>query len=251
MGGLRFMVTGGEPLLYPRFAELNRILAGRPYRRVLITNGTLMGMVDYAALNFHEIQFSLDGLEGGHDFLRGPGNFARTTQAMLQALDAGMDVSVATVMHARNLGELAELGSRLEEMGVMSWTLEYPVPEGRLRDEPEIMPDLAAAVPLMEMEWGSGMHEGAAGYACGAHLASILPTGQLVKCDYYADLTGGDVGEGLRRAWEALPKAKIRGSCAACEVLVECGGGCRYRALLLAGEEGPDPVMCLRQGRPA
>ncbi len=74
-----------------------------------------------------------------------------------------MDVSVATVMHARNLGELAGLGSRLEEMGVTSWTLEFPVPEGRLRDEPGMMPELAAAVPLMGMEWGSGMHEGAAG----------------------------------------------------------------------------------------
>lgn len=249
MGGLRLMVTGGEPLLYPRFAELNRILAGRPYRRVLVTNGTLMGTVDYTGLNFHEVQFSLDGLEGGHDFLRGPGNFARTTQALRQVLDAGMDVSVATVMHARNLGELEELGSCLEEMGVTSWTLEYPVPEGRLRDEPGIMPDLAAAVPFMELEWGSGVHEGVAGYACGAHLASILPAGRLVKCDYYADLTGGDVEGGLRRAWEALPRARVGGSCAACEVLEECGGGCRYRALLLEGEEGPDPVMCIRQGR--
>lgn len=249
MGGLRFMITGGEPLLYPRFAELNRILAGRPYRRVLVTNGTLMEKVDYAAFNFHEIQFSLDGLEEGHDFLRGPLNFARTMRAMRQALDAGMDVSVATVMHAHNLDELTELGSRLEEMGVKSWTLEYPVPEGRLRDEPGIMPDLAAAVPFMEMEWGSGVHEGAAGYACGAHLASILPVGRLVKCDYYADITGGDVGGGLRRAWEALPRARIGGDCAACEVLDECGGGCRYRALLLEGEGGPDPVMCLCRGR--
>ena len=248
MGGLRLMVTGGEPMLYPRFDELNELLEGRPYRRVLISNGTLMRDVDYRALNFDEVQFSLDGLEAGHDLLRGRGGFSRTMRALEEALGAGMQVSVATVLHARNLGEVEGLGRRLEKMGVSSWTLEFPVPEGRLRERPDLMPGLAA-VPLMDLEWGSGVHEGSAGQACGAHLASILPSGRLVKCDYYPDVTGGDAAGGLRRAWEALPRPGVEGECAGCSELTECGGGCRYRALLLAGEDGPDPVMCLRRGR--
>ena len=249
MGGLRLMITGGEPLLHPRFPEIGRLMAGRPYRRVLITNGTVTPAGGYASLDFDEVQFSVDGLEAGHDFLRGPGNFERTMLSMGEALSAGTDVSVATVLHGRNLGEVEELGRLLEEKGVFSWTLEFPVPEGRMREAPGLMPDLAAAVPLMELEWGSGVHEGAAGYACGAHLASILPTGSLVKCDYYADISGGGAGGGLRRAWEALPREPLAGVCAGCESLEECGGGCRYRALLLEGEGGADPVMCLRHGR--
>ena len=249
MGGLRLMVTGGEPLLYPHFDELNRSLEGRPYRRVLLTNGTLLRDADYRALNFDEVQFSLDGLEGGHDFLRGRGGFRRTVRAVEDALGAGLQVSVATVLHARNLGEVEELGRRLEGMGVSSWTLEFPVPEGRLRERPELMPGLDPAVPMMGLEWGSGVHEGAAGQACGAHLACVLPSGRLVKCDYYPDICGGGVAGGLRRAWEALPRMAVEGECAGCEELAECGGGCRYRALLLAGEGGPDPVMCRRRGR--
>lgn len=117
-----------------------------------------------------------------------------------------------------------------------------------MRDDPEMMPDLAAAVPLMDLEWGQGVHEGAAGYACGTHLASVLPSGFLVKCDYYAGVTGGGVAGGLRRAWEDLPRALLEGVCVGCDLLQECGGGCRYRALLLKGEGGPDPVMCARHG---
>lgn len=249
MGGLRLMVTGGEPLLYPRFGELNSLLAGRPFRRVLISNGTLMRGVDLSTLHFDEIQFSLDGLEDGHDYLRGRGSFARAMEAMSEALGSGKQVSAATVLYSRNLGEVEELGRRLEGMGVSSWTLEFPVPEGRLRERPELMPGLEEAVPLMDLEWGSGVHEGAEGGSCGAHLASVLPSGKLVKCDYYADITGGNASDGLRRAWEELPRIRVEGECAGCEVLSECGGGCRYRATLLAGKGGPDPVMCLRRGR--
>ena len=35
-----------------------------------------------------------------------------------------------------------------------------------------------------------------------------------------------------------------------CDILAECGGGCRYRAELMTGAGGPDPLMCARMGRP-
>lgn len=251
MGGLRLMVTGGEPLLYPHFDLLNRGLVGRPYRAVLITNGILLEGADLAGLRFHEIQFSVDGLEAGHDFLRGEGAFRKVTRAMRRAMDTGIDVSVATVIHSRNLAELEELGERLHEMGVTSWTLEFPVPSGRMGDNRDLMPNPEEAAPFFELEWGWGAHEGAEGYACGAHLACLEPGGKLVKCGYYRDISGGPAGAegGLRRAWRELPKLRLEGTCAACELLTDCGGGCRYRAELLAGEGGPDPVMCARLGR--
>jgi len=249
MGGLRLAVSGGEPLLYPFFHQLNRALEGKPYRRVLITNGTLMGELRPSTLNFEEVQFSLDGLEEGHDFLRGAGTFRRTLAAMRDAAAAGLQVSAATVIHRRNLDELPRLGELLREMGAWSWTLEYPVPEGRLRENPGLLPELEEAAGLLELGWGEGMHEGVAQYACGPHLATVLPSGMLVKCDYYPQVSGGEVGEGLRRAWKALPKMGQEGICQGCELLPECGGGCRYRAELLRGKGGPDPVACLRRGK--
>ena len=249
MGGLRLMITGGEPLLYPGFPALNEALAGRSFRPVLITNGTLLRGEDIASLNFKEIQFSVDGLEEGHDYMRGRGSFSRVMESLRAALDAGIDVSVATVIHARNLGELEVLGNTLSEMGVSAWNLEYPVVSGRLEENPDLMLQPEEAAPHFELEWGWGAHEGAPGYACGAHLAAVEPGGRLVKCGYYREISGGSLDKGLRQAWRDLPKMRLEGECAACELLADCGGGCRYRAQTTTGASGPDPLMCARMGR--
>ncbi|NPV60711.1 MAG: radical SAM protein [Actinobacteria bacterium] len=249
MGGLRLMITGGEPLLYPGFPALNESLAGRSFRPVLITNGTLLRGEDMESLNFTEIQFSVDGLEDGHDYLRGRGSFTKVMESLQAALSAGIDVSVATVIHARNLGELEGLGAMLSEMGVSAWNLEYPVVSGRLEENPDLVLKPEVAAPYFELEWGWGAHEGAPGYACGAHLAAVGPGGYLVKCGYYRDISGGHLGKGLRQAWRDLPKMKLEGECASCELLAECGGGCRFRAQTTTGAAGPDPLMCARMGR--
>ena len=147
-----------------------------------------------------------------------------------------------------NLDQLEGLGNELRDMGVSSWTLEFPVPEGRMEENRELMPSPQEALPYFDMEWGLGPHESAEGYACGTHLANVEPGGRLIKCGYYREISGGDAGSGLRRAWRNLPKMRLEGVCAGCEVLSRCGGGCRYRADLMAGEGGPDPVMCARMG---
>jgi radical SAM protein with 4Fe4S-binding SPASM domain len=251
MGGLRLMVTGGEPLLYPHFELLNGRIEDRSFRSVLITNGTkLLDNVDFRKLNFQEIQFSLDGMELGHDHLRGSGTFRNVMQAMVMTQSAGIDVSVATVIHSQNLSELKELGELLSRLDVSAWTLEFPVSFGRMKENEGLMPDPETAAPFFDMEWGWGAHEPAEGYACGAHLACVDPGGRLIKCGYYRDITGGHVGGGLREAWLLLPKMKLEGACAECDVLADCGGGCRFRAELTTDVTGPDPVMCARMGRP-
>jgi len=252
VGGLRLMITGGEPLLYPHFEPLNLELADRTYRSVLITNGTLLGEWDVRGLNFREIQFSIDGLEEGHDYLRGKGSYRKVMGAVEKTLAAGIDVSVATVIHSYNLGELPRLGETLLAMDVASWTLEYPVEAGRMKEHGELVPAPEVAAPLFEMEWGWGAHEGAEGYACGAHLANVEPGGRLVKCGYYREESGGhvDAEGGLRQAWLKLPKMRMEGVCAGCDMLAECGGGCRFRAELMTGTGGPDPLMCARMGKP-
>lgn len=248
MGGLRLMITGGEPLLYPYFQRLNWALADRTFRPVLITNGTLIDGNLLMNLNFKEIQFSLDGLERGHDFLRGKGSFRRTLEAVAETIASGIEVSVATVLYRENLHELAGLGRLLGDMGVRSWTLEYPVAMGRLAENPHLMPEVEEAAPFFELEWGSGPHAGESGYACGAHLAAVDVSGRLMKCGYYRELSVGSVGEGLRSAWRALPKMRLEGACASCVEREGCGGGCRFRAELLEGAGGRDLLMCARLG---
>ena len=70
-----------------------------------------------------------------------------------------------------------------------------------------------------------------------------------MKCGYYREISGGSLDKGLRQAWRDLPKMRLEGECAACELLADCGGGCRYRAQTTTGASGPDPLMCARMGR--
>jgi radical SAM protein with 4Fe4S-binding SPASM domain len=249
LGLLRLIVTGGEPFLYPYFDRLNSALAGRSFRSIVISNGTRIEEADLCGLNFQEIQFSIDGLATGHDMLRGEGNFEKTMGTLKRALNAGLDISVATIIHAGNYGELEELGEDLSSLGVSSWTLEFPVACGRMTENPGLMPTPEKAAPYFDMEWGWGAHEGLAGYACGAHLGCVDTSGNLVKCGYYREVSGGNISAGLREAWKELPKMRLEGVCLECDALSDCGSGCRYRAESMAGKGGPDPVMCARCGK--
>ncbi|RMG68008.1 MAG: radical SAM protein, partial [Nitrospirae bacterium] len=81
MQGLRVLISGGEPLLYKEFENLNEFLKDYPLRKVLLTNGLLLSTDRLKSLNVEEIQISLDGMKRGHESLRGRGTFERTLEA--------------------------------------------------------------------------------------------------------------------------------------------------------------------------
>jgi MoaA/NifB/PqqE/SkfB family radical SAM enzyme len=67
------MLSGGEPLAWPQLWELNERLGEFALRIVLLTNATLLTRELAERLAVQEVQVSLDGLERGHDSLRGAG----------------------------------------------------------------------------------------------------------------------------------------------------------------------------------
>ena len=69
--GLRLLLSGGEPLLHPRFWEINEVLRDHAFRSVLLSNGTLITKAIAKKLHVHEVQISLDGMKEGHESLRG------------------------------------------------------------------------------------------------------------------------------------------------------------------------------------
>ncbi len=248
LGGLRLIVTGGEPLLHPEFASINGAVADLSCRCILATNGTLLDPETAAGLNFQEVQISLDGARESHDALRGAGSFEAALAGCRAAWEAGLDLSIATMIHSRNIGDLPELETIVRGMDVVAWALDIPVETGRLSDHREFLPELESAVPCLEFAFGEGVHEQGASGGCGAHLACIDVDGSLLKCGYYRDLSGGPALPDLRRAWQAVPRTGIPEACAGCRVVEDCAGGCRYRAECLSGEGAPDRVRCLQFG---
>jgi len=249
MGGLRLMVTGGEPLLHGRFEEINGLVADRPFRSILITNGTLTDERTAGGLSFQEIQVSLDGMESGHDFIRGNGSFRRTLAGLQHIRDAGKEISVATMVHRGNLDELDELRETVEEIGAVAWVLDVPCEAGRMKESgPEIEAGLDEAAAALERSFGAEQHQPSGEYACGAHLACARVSGVLTKCGFYQEWNGGHVMDGLRDCWLKLPRMRLEELDCDCEYLHDCGGGCRFRAEAAYGRTAPDPLKCRQFG---
>ncbi len=245
-GGLKLMISGGEPLLFPELRKFVGECRNLPLRLVLLTNGTLLDDENCRALDVDEIQVSLDGWREGHDLLRGSGNFARALLGIEAARRAGRTISLATMIHRGNLREFERIRRYVEKIGAASWGIDILCEAGNLARNQRLLVPLPEAAPLLNYAFGGGYHGSSEGFACGRHLLTVLPEGQAVKCGFYRNHPLGDARSGLIDCWNRLVHTPLSAlACRDCPVLADCGGGCRFRA---PHPLAPDPAMCARHG---
>jgi radical SAM protein with 4Fe4S-binding SPASM domain len=244
MQGLRVMITGGEPLLHSKFDEINEMLPDFIIRKVLFTNGVLLKKETIKALKVDELQVSIDGLEEAHDTIRGSGTFSRSMQALRQALDAGFDVSVSTMVHRRNLADFDHMESLFKEMGIKDWTVDVPCATGRLKDHAELHVSPEEGGKYLGYGFGGGLHSSGQGFACGLHLMAVMADGKIAKCTFYEDHAVGTIDQGLMTAWHKIKPIRLKELACDCEYIEVCRGGCRYRAELVEGKGGKDFYRC-------
>ncbi len=244
IGGLRLIVSGGEPLLHPEFKEINQLVKGRAFRSILLSNGTLISEAHVADMGFNEVQISLDGMEEGHDYLRGKGSFQKSIRALKLLREGGVPVSIASMVHSQNWYEFEQMEEMVQGLDAVSWSIDVPSESGRLAGHQEILPPLDRLGPILAMQFGSEIHDSKSDLVCGAHLGCVQSNGIFTKCGFYTDLTGGHISEGLRKCWLGLPRMRLSELVCDCEFLEECRGGCRYRAECYNGENGADPIKC-------
>ncbi len=244
MQGLRVLITGGEALVHSRFREINEMLPDFSVRKVLFTNGILLDKSLLRHLNVNEIQISIDGLENAHDSLRGKGTYKAALEAARQALDSGVEVSVATMVHRNNLNDFDELDRLFKRMGVRDWTVDIPCKTGRLGQNPEFQVSPEVGGSYFRYGYGSGLHAGASGFGCGLHLMAVMADGRVAKCSFYADDPAGVIGEGLETCWKRIKPVRIEELQCDCSFVEECRGGCRYRAKLFGDPLGKDFYKC-------
>jgi MoaA/NifB/PqqE/SkfB family radical SAM enzyme len=244
MQGLRVLITGGEPLLHGRFEDINELLPRFSVRKVLFTNGLLVNGRFLKGLNADEIQVSIDGLERAHDALRGRGSFGRAVRAVEGAAEAGMDVSVSTMVHAGNLEDFAEMEKLFRSLGVKDWTVDVPCVSGRLEKNAAFQVTPERAGKYLAYGYGGGMHGGSSGYACGPHLISVSSAGTVSRCTFYSSRPAGRIGEGLRECWKRIRPVMLADLKCDCGKTEECRGGCRFRAETLGDPLGKDLYRC-------
>lgn len=159
MQGLRLLITGGEPLLHREFRGINDSLPDYAFRKVLFTNGVLLTEEVIRSLKVDEVQVSIDGLEPGHDSLRGRGTFGRTLEGLRMLRDAGFDVSISTMVHPGNLGEFDGMETLFHNLGIKDWTVDVPCVEGNLRDNPLLRVEPGVAGKYLRYGFGEGFTE--------------------------------------------------------------------------------------------
>jgi radical SAM protein with 4Fe4S-binding SPASM domain len=245
-GGLRLLISGGEPLLYPYLKDFLKETSGLKLRRVLLTNGTLITEENISWLHVENIQFSLDGWREGHDLLRGKGTFDQTIQGIRLARNTGIPISIATMIHQGNLNEFERIRSFTEEIGATEWGIDVLCVAGSLKYNRDLIVPYKQAAPFMKYAYGGGYHGLSDGFACGRHLMTVLPTGKAVKCGFYENSPLGDARKNLIASWLKLKHISLEDlECRGCPVINDCAGGCRFRA---SNPLAPDPVMCYFYG---
>ncbi len=246
--GLRLLISGGEPLLHPRFWEINEVLRDYPFRSIMLSNGTLITPDSAKRLRVHEVQVSLDGMEKGHEAIRGQGTFTKTLSAIDLLQEAGIHVSIATMVHRENLDEFDSLASLMQSKNIGEWNVDLPCIAGRLVENRNLWVSPEKAGPFLHYGYGGGLHASGKDTTCGAHLCVILANGRVAKCGLFSEEPIGSIEEGLRHCWERIPRIGLRELDCNCAVMDECRGGCRYRAKILGDILKPDLFQCYARG---
>jgi radical SAM protein with 4Fe4S-binding SPASM domain len=246
MGGLRLLISGGEPMAYNALPAYLEAIRDLKIRRILFTNGTRITEENIKELDVDEIQFSLDGWQEGHDWLRGPGVFEKTVNGVNIAREAGIPVSFSTMIHRGNITEFGRMHKFMAEVEAVEWGIDILTVAGSLESHEDVTVPYEQAAPLMTYAYGGGYHGASDGYACGRHLMAVIPDGKAVKCGFFRDHPLGDARQSLKDCWLNMRHIRLDElECRDCPVLEECRGGCRFRA---PHPLAPDPAMCRLYG---
>ncbi len=252
MGGMKLMISGGEPILHSKFWELMKILHSFDLRIVILSNGTLIDSAVAKKLSGYvdEVQISIDGIRS-HDILRGKGSFDRAIAGVYALKKYDIPISIATMVHRYDISEFDRMQKFFLDMGVLSWSVDAPCMVGNLAENPDISIPQEDAAAFLKYGFGAGAHESTGNFTCGSHLCAVSPWGMVSKCGFFENEPVGDVSD-LRTSWANLCKNYLwkldELECRDCELIQDCRGGCRFRARQYRGILAKDPLMCRANG---
>jgi SynChlorMet cassette radical SAM/SPASM protein ScmF len=129
-------LTGGEPLMHPRFAELLEIIRRKNLGVTIETNGLLCTpevAAEIARLPQRFVSVSIDGSDKAtHEWMRGvPGCFEKAKYAINNLVEAGVRPQIITTLVRRNAGQIEEIVSLAEHLGASSVKFNIVLPTGR------------------------------------------------------------------------------------------------------------------------
>jgi AdoMet-dependent heme synthase len=132
-----FVLTGGDPIKRPDLFELIGHARSRGVRVSLTPSATPLLtreiIVRLKEAGLARLAVSMDGAcAETHDAFRGmSGSFARTINAVRWANEIGLPVQINTTFSRRNIGEIDQIVSLMENLNITLWSAFFLVPTGR------------------------------------------------------------------------------------------------------------------------
>lgn len=139
------LLSGGEPVIHPRFFDIAGYARSRGLRLTLSTNGTLIDSEKAARikeLGFSYVGISLDGIGATHDYFRGrEGTFAKTLNAFKHCKAVGQKVGLRLTLSAHNVKEIDGILNFIEEQDIERVCFYHLVYSGRGADVVDVTHD--------------------------------------------------------------------------------------------------------------
>ncbi len=266
LGLTSIKLTGGEPLLHPRFREIVSLLASRKLKIMMETNGTLLdaGLARFLreADAFGTVSVSVDGASAStHDAMRGvKGSFELALEGVRALAAEGFRPQIICTLHEGNVSEIDDLISLAGRLGCGSVKFNHVQVIGRGGSMPGRLPlerilSLYREHRTAAMGSGGGprilfdippafrpiadLLEGGSGSCRIIGILGILSGGEMAMCGIgtaVPELVYGRLPEqSLRDVWTSSPglvelrraiPGSLSGACACCIHRNACNGVC-------------------------
>lgn len=273
-----FVITGGDPLLYPQIWEFLEIFKKNGIHFIIL--GNPFHLSESVAARLYELgctgyQMSLDGLRNTHDSIRMPGSYDETLEKIPIINASGMRSSIMTTVSKTNIDEIPELVEVVHKYHVSSFgfnrycpsandtnllptALEYKDFLDRMWTEFSRFKDSNTHFILKDHLWKLFLYEKGLfntnyedniildGCHCGITHMTVLPDGKVYACRRSDTLVGLVPEQSLYNIFFGHEMDNYREyekfeKCGKCELLRFCRG-CPSVAKCMSGSfYSPDP----------
>lgn len=276
-GVLSINFGGGEPLLRSDLLEIAAYASLKGLRVSMNSNGYLIDhekVLELKQSGFSKVGISIDShLPEVHDNFRGiKGSYQKAVSAVSHLRQAGLKVSLSTVICRINHNAIEELVTFAGEQGVHQLNFHNFKCSGlgySNKDDLDLSSEewkefyLAAMQArhkisgleislddpiIASLGLGAQTESLVKGSVCGKLSLNIKTNGEITPCGFIPITIGNVVTDDLKEMWFNSPVlAKLRnkvpaGKCSNCKSYEDCLGGCSARALALTGDfNNPDP----------
>jgi selenobiotic family peptide radical SAM maturase len=259
-------LTGGNPLLHPRFFDLYQAAADHGLMIAILGNtcdrATLERMVAIQTPVYYQV--SLEGLEQHNDQMRGSGNYRRTLAFLKLLTELGIPNLVMLTLTKANLDQVIPLGRELAGItGGLAFNRLALFGEGAKLTLPSIeayqafLNEYAAALPEIPVlalkdsllncvfeQQEQPLFGGCAGFGCGAafNFLSILSDGEVHACRKLPSFLGNIQEQSLETIYGSELATHYRSgstACSGCDLRSVCGG-----CMAVTASFGLDPFTC-------